>query len=354
MRKGICMQVRIAVADKNKEYLERLVSVLEEYKDLTLSVYTDVNSLETALVSRTFDILLFDSDLYDGQISLKKNTLAVMLLDEDKAVPPTCRDFHKINKYQRISRIYRQILELYSEVCQDVGEFMGRRPVTFVAFYSPVGGCGKTTLALVAASKLAMRGYRTFYINLEDIASEDCYLPQSGEKGVSELAGFLGSDINFPMKLESLLQTKLDNLYYLNHFDSPNDIYAMTAEETGELLVEIGRSGLFEYIVVDMGVALDARARSIFEQMQKIVLVEKPDTIAIHKMKCFTAQAHIMNAYGQKMVRVLNFDNGRAVETGGQVPLAGRVGGVQNPDSGQLITMLAGNAGVSYVDALIG
>lgn len=347
------MLVRIAVADENGEYLERLVRVLEEYKDLTLSVYTDKSSLETALISRTFDILLFDSDLYDGQVALKKNTLAVMLLDEDKVVPETCRHFHKINKYQRISRIYKQILELYADISQNVGELMGRNPVISAAFYSPVGGSGKTTLALAAAAKLAMRGYKTFYINFEDIASEDCYLPQSGDKGISELAGYLGSEINFPMKLQSLLQTKGDNLYYLKHFDSPNDVYDLTEQEIGELLVEISRSGLFEYIIVDMGVALDTKARCIFDQVQKIVLVEKPDAIAVHKMKCFMAQTHILNAYGQKMVRVLNFDTGRSAETTGQIPLAGRVGGIQNPDSAQLITMLAGNPGVNYVEALM-
>lgn len=347
------MMVRIAVADENGEYLKRLVHVLEEYKDLSLSVYTDKSSLETALVSRTFDILLFDSDLYDGQIALKKNTLTVMLLDEDKVVPETCRHFHKINKYQRISRIYRQILELYADICQDVRELMGQRPVISAAFYSPVGGSGKTTLALAAAAKLAMRGYRTFYINFEDVASEDCYLPQTGEKGVSELAGCLGSETNFPMKLQSLLQTKADNFYYLKHFDSPNDVYDLTEQEIGELLMEISRSGLFDYIIVDMGVALDAKAQSIFEHMQKIVLVEKSDAIAVHKMKCFMAQTHILNVYGQKMVRVLNFDIGRPVETIGQIPLAGRVGGIQNPDSAQLITMLAGNPGVNYVEALM-
>lgn len=347
------MLVRIAVADENEEYLNRLVSVLEEYKDLTLSVYTDRGSLETALVSRTFDILLFDAALYDGQPGMKKGSLAVMLLDEDRAVPAACQDFHKINKYQRISSIYKKILELYSEICQDVGEMMGRRPVVSAAFYSPAGGCGKTTLALAAASRLAMRGHKTFYVNFEDVASEDCYLPQSGEKGISELLGFLGSEINFPMKLQSLLQTKEDNLYYLKHFDSPNDIYEMTPQEVGELLVEISRSGFFEYIIVDMGVALDARTLSIFEQMQKIVIVEKPDTISMHKIRCFMAQTHILNAYGKKMVRVLNFDNSRAVESNGQIPLAGKVGGVQNPDSAQLITMLAGNSAVSYVDALM-
>ena len=347
------MLIRIAVADENEEYLGRLVRVLEEYKDLSLSVYTDRSSLEKSLVSRSFDILLFGSGVYDGQVNLKKNMLAVMLWDEEETVSEACRSFPKINKYQRISSIYKQILELYADICQDVGGFAGRNSVASIAFYSPAGGSGKTTLALTAATKLAMLGYKTFYINFEDMASEDCYLPQDSEKGLSELAVYLNSEINFPMKLQSLLHTKTDHLYYLNHFESPNDIYAMTEQEMGELLLKISRSELFDYVVVDMGVALDAKALSVFEQVQKIVLVEKPDAIASHKMKRFMEQTHIMNLYKEKMVRVLNFDNGQPPENSDQIPLAGKVGRVQNPDSAQLITMLATSQGAGFVNALI-
>ena len=75
-------------------------------------------------------------------------------------------------------------------------------------------GCGKTTLSLVAATKLAMQGKRTLYVNLEDIASEECYLPRTEEKGMSEIVANLGSNVNFTMKLQSLLQSKTENLYY--------------------------------------------------------------------------------------------------------------------------------------------
>lgn len=344
--------IRMAIADSNKEYLDRISDVMEEYADIALSKYTERHSLEAALSTKSFDVLLFDPGIYDGQVSVGRNMLAVMLLDEDCPVPDTCLDFKKIRKYQRISNIYKQILELYADICKDVGNVVGRPAVISIAFYSPVGGSGKTTMALATAARLAMQGHNTFYINFEDIASEDCYLPQSAEKGVSELVSLLGSGINFPMKLQSLLQNKGEHLYYLNHFDSPNDVYEMTGQEIVELLTEIVRAGLFEYIIVDMGIGLDAKMLCIFEQMQKIVLVEKPDAIAVHKMKTFMAQAHIINEYGRKMVRILNFDNGRAESLASELPLIGRVGAMSNPDSAQLITMLAGSSGLNYTEAL--
>ena len=347
------MIIKMAIADSNEEYLQRLLNVFEEYEELNLSIYTEKYALESALASKKFDIVLFDASLYDGQTALSRSSLAILLMDESKGVPENCRDLPKINKYQRISRIYQQVLELYAEVCGDTGNVLGQRSVSMIAFYSPIGGAGKTTLSLVAASKLAMQGYRTFYVNLEDLASEDCYLPQNENKGLSEIAASLGTNIKFSMKIQSLLQSKSENFYYMNHFDSPNDIYEMTGEEVAELLIQLGKSGLFDYIIVDMGVELNEKLLSIFEEVHKIVLVEKPDAIAVTKMNRFLSQAHITNNYGKKMCRLLNFDNGRGTEVATDIPRIGRIGVAQNMDSGQLISMMAANSGVNFVSELM-
>ena len=39
------MILKIAIADTNEEYVKRILSVLEEYEDLNLSVFTDENTL---------------------------------------------------------------------------------------------------------------------------------------------------------------------------------------------------------------------------------------------------------------------------------------------------------------------
>ncbi len=347
------MMIRMAIADSNEEYIQRLVSVLEDYEGLTLSVYTQTQALETALATRKFDIILFDASIYDGQTALGRSSLAILLLDESKGVPESCRDLPKVRKYQRISRIYQQVIELYAEIAGETGSVLGQKSVSLITFYSPVGGSGKTTAALVTATKLARKGLNTLYVNFEEIASEDCYLPQTGDKGMSEVAASLGSGVNFKMKIQSLLQTKMENLVYINHFDSPNDVEELSGEEMTELLDQMSKTGIFDYIVVDMGVALNQKLLSVFEISQKIVLVERPGSIGAKKMERFLSQAHIINNYGRKMCRLLNFDNGHAPEFDTEIPRIGRIGTAQNMDCAQLIGALANSSSIHFVSELI-
>ena len=230
----------------------------------------------------------------------------------------------------------------------------GQGRTTAIAIYSPVGGVGKTTLALTMASKLALQGYRTFYLNLEDMASEDCYLPQNAEKGLSEIALHLGESIHFSMKVQGLLQSKLEKLYYLNHFDSPNDLCEISEEELSDLLRQLDRTGLFDYMIVDMGTALNGKTIRIFEMADRIVVVERADAIAQKKLERFFSQVHIMAEYGGKMSRVLNFDRGRGSQIACEAPLAGKINAVQNPDAAQLITALTGDAGSSFLLRIAG
>lgn len=347
------MLMRVAVADENAEYVRRILSVLEEYENLSLSAYTDKQEFEKALEKKHFDVLLFDPSVSDGQKTAGKTSLAIVLLDETEDLPEGLKSFRKIHKYQRISYIYRQILELYAEVCKDQGEVAGQSRTTALAFYSPAGGVGKTTLALTTAVRLAMGGYRTFYLNLEDMAAEDCFLPQNGEKGLSEIAS-LDENVHFSMKVQGLLQNRQENLYYLNHFDSPNDLCEMAEKELGELLRQLERTGLFDFMIVDMGTALNGKTRQVFEIADRIVLVEKDDAIAGKKLERFLEQVHIMAEYGGKMTRVLNFDRGRGSRIASEVPLAGKINAVQNPDAAQLITALARDAGSRFLLQIAG
>lgn len=347
------MNIRLAIADKNEEYINKILNVLEEYEDLNISTYTDKNSLEKSLLERTFDILLFDVSVCEGQMPLGKASLSIMLLDETEYVPVGYKNFPKIKKYQRISNIFKKILEYYADICGDIGILSDQKKTKTVAFYSPIGGAGKTTMALTAAARLAMTGYKTCYINLEDIASEDCYLPQTGEKGMSEMLGCLGTGTNFKMKLQGLLQTKTDNLFYLNHFDSPNDIYELEPEETTELIHSFLRTGLFDYLILDMGTSMDEKTLKVFEAADQVVIVEKSDAIAVGKLEIFFRQAHIMQEHERKMCGLLNFDIGRSGAELTHIPEIGRISLLQNPDAAQLITMLSESEGSDFVKALL-
>ena len=78
-----------------------------------------------------------------------------------------------ICKFQKISRIYQQILNLYSEVAADIvtassGE---NNRTKIISVLSPAGGVGCSTIAAACAKALCQNGRRVLYLNLEKYGS---------------------------------------------------------------------------------------------------------------------------------------------------------------------------------------
>lgn len=348
------MIIKVAIADKNKEYLERLVNGLERYPDISLAVYSDEESLEQAFQEKKYDVFLFDPAVYTkpAEYYQARADLKILLDDNEKLVTDVYADAKRVDKYQRVSIIYKKILELYSSVCgRDVSKDDG--DTSIIAYYSPIGGAGKTTLALISATKYAQNGKRTFYISFEDIASEDCYLPQDGEDGLSELMCHIERNTNLTMKIQSMLKSRNNNLFYLNHFNTPNDIYDMHVDELQELVTVICNTGLFDVIIIDMGTAMDEKNRALFDKADKIVIVERTDKISARKLSCFYEQQHIMNEYGDKMVRVINFDQGQKTDIHTDIALLGKIGRLTDSDAGKTIEILAGSSKTQFVTSVI-
>ncbi len=335
------MILKLAAAAADRSYVQRLMRALEEYDNLRLSVFTDQESLKLSLADRKYDVLLFDPAFYDPQAFQNAVTLPVLLLDENYILPEYLKDFAKISRYQRVSQIYKRVLELYSEKAGSAGNLSETGRAGAAAFYSPAGGTGKTTLALACAARLAAQGVRVCYLNFEEAASEECYLPQKAERGLSELLGCLGENLNFSMKLQGLLQNKGENLYYLNHFDSPNDFYEMKEEELEKLMEVIQGSGFFDAAVMDLGCSMERKNQKLFELADTIVLVEGCGRTAESKQKIFYNQMHILNAYREKMVRVINFDTGEKPSQESEIPVIGRIKRMAESDTALLADALA-------------
>lgn len=347
------MIIKIAIADNHEEYVKRLVRGLEKKKELNLFVYDNKEALEMALHTKKFDILLFTQSMYDGRVLLPEFTLAVMLTDESEEIPEQYKEFYKIKKYQRISTIYSKILNAYADICENVvvGDTACAKKIIF---YSPIGGSGKTTLALAAAEQLAMRGQRVLYLNFEDIPSDGCYLPQSkADEGISELLACLDKDTNLTIKLQGLVNSKKENFDYLNHFSSPNDLYEMTPDELEKMMKKISEAGLYDYLVIDTESALNNHKKMLFECADKIVVISTQGQMAVEKMQCFAKQLHILNEYGEKMVGIVNQAvQMHEIEDIG-IPIADTVMKIQNLESDKLISMIAAKNMKNVIDILI-
>lgn len=342
------MIIRIACADTNTEYLERLVEVLEETKELHVSMYSDAAILREHARAGRFDVLLLDPSMYSADLPVDRIPVTVMLAG-DEPIPYACGTLPAIRKYQRISAIRTRLFEICSENKKLAGAGTGFSGAAQVfAVYSPAGGAGKTTAALIAAQRLAAHGKRTLYLNLENFPSDGVYLTaDTGVGGLSDVMARL-DDKGAEMFLKSCIQTKCDNFFFLRHFDSPNDRSAMSAEECTQLLAMLRGCGAFDCILVDTDSAFDACVRAVFTAADKILLVERAEGSGAEKTAAFLAQTHIMDDYGLKMRRLINFAGPNTQSSGGGVPVIGRMTAVNTADTAALIAHKAGGADAAF------
>lgn len=332
------MIIRIACADTNTEYLERLIDVLEDSAELHLSMYSDAAILrENAYLGR-FDVLLLDPSMYSRDLPIEKIPVTIMLAGENR-IPYECETLPAVRKYQHIINIRRSILEICSKNPKFGGSSNGvSGTASVVAVYSPIGGAGKTTAALIAAARLAAHGKRALYLNFEHFSSDAFYLPaqpsDSGLSAILEQLGEKGADLF----MKSCIRTKADNFFYIKHFDSPNDWGVMSGEECTALLLLLRQSGAFDVIFVDMDSAYNDKTTAVFNAADKILLVERADKIGTQKMDAFLAQTHIMDEYSLKMKRLANYAAPGATATDGDIPCIGRLTTTSTADAAALIS----------------
>ncbi len=303
------MQIRLVAADSSADYLKRLSSVLSHSDAVQWSVtlYTDRQLFLRDFSGASCDILLLSAGMYDPSLRLSGTRLAVLLADPDQDGGFTAKGFQSIRKYQRISEIQRLILELYADVSPAESIYSGHSQAALLtAFYSPAGGVGATSAAIAYASRLAMAGKRTLYLDLQNISSHEAFFGPSDRKGVSELFAKLGSGINMAAKLQSLLQTDpATGLQHLNGFDNLVDFEAVTADDAAALLTVLRSSNMFDHIVADLSPYLNAAAMAVLTGADRIAAVKGTSTASRAKWALFEKQYSVYGAFREKLSAVL-------------------------------------------------
>lgn len=84
---------------------------------------------------------------YDHSLPISTDTTLIFL--EDSPMDTIMRDFPKIYRYQWLDKLLSRVLAIYYEHNQQAGKYLARSKKTQVlTVYSPIGGAGKTTIAV--------------------------------------------------------------------------------------------------------------------------------------------------------------------------------------------------------------
>lgn len=301
------MNISIAIADANREYLSRLVEGLQEYEELTVSVYTDAEHLENALQSKRFDIVLFDPDIADERIAFANAKLWMCLYSEEAHNSALYADCDKVIKYQRISKLYKEIIKAYSDKAGYVADFNNMQYTQVVAVYSPIGGSGKTTIAQALANRLFSVGKSTLFMSMEQLDSSSYQYPITEEKdGITTLLEAAEEESGFELKLKYAARKEPSGMAVVDGFDRVVDYSTVSKAEMANVIDKIRKYGSYDVVIIDMNSAIDDICRAVFEQADKIIVVDRPGEIATRKMELFARQA-LVSEHVSKMCSIYNF-----------------------------------------------
>ena len=333
------MIISIAIADTNRDYIERLAEGLQQYNDLNISVFTSGERLQKTLVNEKYDVVLFDSDISEKRLMLSNAKLVMCLYSDDTVNGELYTDVDKVLKYQRISNIYKEILKKYSEKAGYSLELETSRKSSVLAVYSPIGGSGKTLVSIAIASKLEEQGRDVLYISAEQLGSSAALFPYK-EPGTTALIEALNSNAVFALKLQGVAKNGMNGISYIEGFERIVDFDDVTMDEMKDLLVNIKKAGVYDVVIVDMDSAVGNVTKAVFEEADNIVVVNKPGFFASEKMRMFANQG-IVTDNRSKMFVVKNFiDNGVRYNDELDVPEIGRVRNYGNLDEKKVIQMI--------------
>lgn len=269
------MKIKLAILDKDKGYLARIVSVFgTKYSDkFELYSFTESSVAMSALNSSKIDVLLAN-DGFDIDIARLPNRCGFAYLVDTMGID-TVKDQRAICKFQKADLIYKQILSIYSDKASSITGFnITGDESRIMAFCSASGGAGASTVAASCAVRYAAHGKKVLYLNLEKFGAADVFFSGQGQFDMSDIVFALKSKkTNLPLKLESCVKQDARGVYFYSQAKIALDMMELSTEDVLRLLSELKLMGQYDYIIVDMDFGIDKELLKIYRQAQAIVLV---------------------------------------------------------------------------------
>ena len=292
------MKIKLAILESDPNYLKRVVPVFNNKYANELEVYsfTDVDAAKDCLTEKGIDVFLANNTFkIDFSEIPPKCGFAYLVesLDIDRI------DNHKaVCKYQKAELIYKQILSIYSEQVPNItgSPNLENGAMKTVAFTSPCGGVGTSTVAAAYAIFLANNGYRVLYLNADVFGSADMFFACDGQFDFSDVIYAVKSNkTNRALKLQSTVKQDASGVYFYSPVKVPLDMMEMQREDYGILQNELKLLGCYDYVVLDMPFPKSMDEMKLFELCNSVVLVSDTSEMSADKMARVMCSVQILD-----------------------------------------------------------
>ncbi|NLP13227.1 MAG: AAA family ATPase [Clostridium sp.] len=306
-------KLNVVVADTDEAYVESIVNyfMTNHSQRVQISSFTKHEFLYDFLSElRKIDILLVSPEMYTEL--LPKDGIAEIFILTSGELPEKCKGLNYIDKNQIGDEFVKEIADrhlkdednaadesIIGEPILDeetIEETIKDRKTKVVAIYSPLGGVGKTTIAVSSSIYCGKRGLEVFYLNFEPFQSTPLFFNCKNEKSYSKLLQYVKErrdDLHQMIEASKQLDTA-HNVYYLSPPESIFDILEAEPRDFRRLINEFKSMGMYDIVIVDMSSELSDRNIALLEACDEVVLVLAQDAISNIKAECFSQQLDVL------------------------------------------------------------
>ena len=190
-------------------------------------------------------------------------------------IPAEYQDFYKVSKMVALDEIYREVMNLYAKTQNLISISRDQKKTKVITFFSPTGGSGKTSIALLTANILAEMGKRVLFVPLEDFNDRRLLYGAAEATGALEQL-FTGADMTAAIRYELnrlAVRNPQTNLNYLIGLESPEDKTAVDTEDWQKFLELLQKETDYEYLIFDLSVSEVFSRRHWIEQSDYVFCV---------------------------------------------------------------------------------
>ncbi len=312
-------KINFVIADSDELFLKQLVNYLIGHmNNLDICSFTTKDSLVNYISDRSnkVDIIAFTEDLMDQTISSANIPAKIVMGDGSISM---LDEFASVNKYQKAEKFINDILMVFAEKTGHIEAVSaGDKNTKIVGFFSPVGGCGKTTLALSTAYALGLQGKRVFYLNVERINSTADFLNDASNGNMSDIyltAKTKGGNIGLRIIANKYFDAER-NFSYINPSESSLEINELTGKEFKNIIESFDKLGEFDVVVLDFDAEFNKDKAFMLSAADVVFMPFSADTMSVSKMSLMMKEIKMYDEFGElveKVRPVLNKSDARSI-----------------------------------------
>ncbi|GMQ57659.1 hypothetical protein AN1V17_20540 [Vallitalea sediminicola] len=282
------IRLNVIIVDKDKGYLNAISRFLSSWNETEYNVisFTEKELLIKYLETKKADILLISPKLMTEEIDL--TNVQMTIINTPDRVPENLLTYPYINKYQPGDIIARELISIFSKYSNDeiIVKNNNNVEAKVIGIYSPVGGSGKTTVSVGLSKEYALKGIKTLFISLEEMASYSAILDCNNTNNFSDLLYYIKQkNKNLIMKIEGLKNTDVNS--GMDYFSPPycyKDIHEVSAKEWIDLIEYIKNNSNYARIVIDFDSNINDKNLEILRICDEVLLLTNMFEMALTKM----------------------------------------------------------------------